>query len=432
MPLSLSELKASEPKRYCSECDKTKPISQFPTSNHGLKSRPSKICNECAKKHKQPKIEAEILGVSESKPLLKDLNHVKEAINVYEDEDEPRTKECAECREFKELDEFDSSDKICEDCWEDLQRQHRLVDEKVLKKEVSKEPEYKECPQCGERWKIGHFNIDKNICSKCDRRNKREAKEVKAKKPTEKTCIKCEKTKPCTEFHRDRSYADNRSKTCKECTKEATQLRDETKAREVFKKDVLPFSANQKIFRVVDIWEKISHSKKGAYTIMAVMVSIGLLKVTRKGVTNWYEVVVDSEPERTMKEGGQQADIVTVDDPQRDWMEYESKIKMLEGELEDLEIKYHKSKKWNREDRRTIADLQKQIGDMKTESKVEVDPTSMALEAMNFREILSKKVDVNTIKMKKKVTDIVDNVYDNAETISISPQSDEIKIKLKG
>jgi hypothetical protein len=162
-PLSLSELKAVEPKQYCSECDTVKPISQFPMVTRGLKTKPKKVCSVCSEKKKIGKVEAEVLGKSDVKPLLGGLDKV-----MAEDEldlrDELRSKECKVCEDIKDFEDFDTSDTICEEC---IEEEKRL---KSLKKHVEKTSEpiktnikTKHCTKCGEDKLLSEFHLKQGM-----------------------------------------------------------------------------------------------------------------------------------------------------------------------------------------------------------------------------------------------------------------------------
>jgi protein-arginine kinase activator protein McsA len=253
--MSLSELKSIKPRRYCSECDKTKPTSQFPVIERGLRNKPGKICSECTEKHKQPKKEPEIIGISESKPLLQDLNIVKGAVEV--DEDEPRTKECAECREFKDLEEFDSSNKICEECWEDLQRQSKLKPE---------EPEIKET----------------KTCTKCDKtKSLEDFYPIKGTDRFETACKLCKLEMAKERRNKKRDYVNN--ELTKNPADKNIQAKESTEKRALELLNEYPTFFKRYKITVKMLVEKFGFAKSTAANYMKVLADNGFFKEQGRG-----------------------------------------------------------------------------------------------------------------------------------------------------
>jgi hypothetical protein len=328
MVLSLDELKSIEPRRYCSECDNTKPISEFPTKNYGLKDKPGKICTKCTEKHKQPKIEAEILGISSSKPLLKDLNTVKEANSMYEDEEESRTKECAECREFKPLDEFDTSKKICEECVEEMEASKKRVEKLKVEKE-DEEDIKKTCSVCGNDKTLKRFGFDsetnkiKDVCKICERIG-RVKEDLEPKKIESKYCSKCDTEKPVSEFYKKVDKPGDKlsdyEMPCKKCkTETAKERRDKKRdyvnseldktvdksiqAKESTEKRALELLNENSVFMkrykitVKLLVEKFGIAKSTAGNYMRTLVDKGLFKEQGRGNgRSWSYIGKDEKP----------------------------------------------------------------------------------------------------------------------------------------
>jgi hypothetical protein len=390
MVLSIEQLKQIEPRRYCSECDKTKPISQFPQIERGLRNKPGKICIECAEKHKLPKIEAEILGVSESKPLLKDLNRVKRAVEV--DEDESRTKECVECREFKELEEFDSSPKICEECVEELEEKERLV------------------------------SIHKHV----EKTSKSEIKKIESK-----FCTRCNTEKPVSDFYKKVGASGNKvsdyEMPCKKCKTEKGKIyRDKRKEKESGKnpadKNLQPKESTEK--RALELLNGYpTFFKRQKITVKLLIGKFGFAKST---AANYMKVLVDKGFLREQGKGNGRSWSYVEDKPiefegPKD-MPVETQARMNEpcmpGNLIEENI-FDKNKLKSR-------------SDIDKDSKTFTNHGEQIMKDKDIANIMNVNNMMGVNKTQQdRIMDLIDIAYSGAESIQINPQTHEINIKMK-
>jgi len=468
MPMSLEELKLAEPRRYCSECDKTKPVSEFPTKTYGLKNRPGKICIECAEKHKLPKIEAEILGISESKPLLKELNTVKEADDMYEDEDEERTKECTVCREFKPLDEFDTSKKICEECVEEMEAIKKRI-EKLKAEKEDEEDIKKTCSVCGNDKTLKRFGFDsetnkiKDICKICERIG-RVKEDLEPKKIESKYCSKCDTEKPVSEFYmkkgREGTKLSDFMMPCKKCKDAKAKIyrdkRDEKElkknpvdknlqAKESTEKRALEllneyptFFKRYKITAKILV-EKFGFAKSTAANYMKELVNKGLFKEQGRGNgRSWSYIGKDETTSKPLNKTVPVIEEVTMETETNEISKsvketYEQRHCPKCDETKDY-FRFSVGKDICMEcedkiDKAIVMDTPKETKAKVNESCLPGEPKMNDKDIANMLNV-NQVMDVNKTQ-QDRIIDLIDIAYPAAEKIEINPQTHEINIKMK-
>jgi DNA-binding transcriptional ArsR family regulator len=347
------------------------------------------ICSECMEKE-QPKVEPEIMGKSESKPLLEDLNRINESEDVMAedelfDEDDIRSKECTVCGEIKDFEYFDSSDKICEEC---IEEQNRL---ESIKKHVGKvdkpvkKAELKECTKCNEDKPLSEYYFNK-------------------RGPTDKKYPEsiCKKFKGL--------QAKERNEKLKK--QELNENKRKTQANESMEKRALElFGDNQRWFNKKKISveaasKKLGYAKSTITQHLDILVEKGILESVGRGKKKWFTLAKKTvEPEKT-----------STFDPIIDALP-ESKPK---NELKDvLEIGIVKSSLPVKEDTmKTTARLTDSQGNIIKEVPIETKIKAYPM-ALN-------------LPPEQRIMEVIDTVYLYAESIQITPESHEIHIKMKG
>lgn len=432
-PMSLADLKRIEPKKFCSECGNTKPFSQFPIVARGLKSKPGVSCLECEAKRKQPKKEPEIVGVSESKPLLKDLNGVKEAVEM--EEDEPRTKECTVCRDFKELDEFDTNDKICEECVEEEKRLKRLK-KHVEETDTSLETKY--CNECNETKLLSEFVLKHGMNRKRD----------KTESDYKTFCKKCRDTKQNKITSQKRKYTPGSNKTTRDyLTKRALEIYNE--CPKWFKKvkimapeygkrfDYATSTSLQHLNILVEkgILESIGRGKKKHYRLVPKELSGGYDEITN--------ALPESKPKKELPKPMSKVDKLIEDTSEHQkTIEENIELKNENKELRNVvefniaDAKRHYDN-WQSELvkrdvlKRQVEKYEKETGnsiDYYTKSqKVEEDPITP--EDLNQLEQIGIKYYPKATP-EQRIVELADLAFSGAEEIVIYPKTNEIQIKM--
>ena len=93
----------------------------------------------------------------------------------------------------------------------------------------------KVCTKCGKFKALIYFSQDgyggyRNDCKECAAEQQHEIREKMQHHPVEKkTCSRCGRTKPASEFARDKTKVDGLRSHCKECCQLATKHRNRTK-----------------------------------------------------------------------------------------------------------------------------------------------------------------------------------------------------------
>lgn len=214
--------------KECQRCHQFKPLSEF-SKNKNKKDGYSYLCKECTAK----RLKKYTKKWAEERTQRKDIS---------------TEKECHGCHQVKPITEFsqymgskDGFDHLCKECKAKKQKEHILRWEKERAKRIDL-PKEKECKSCHKIKPISEFGKDKHrkdglyhVCKEC--KNKRHQRLIqrwekkrsqKVDIPDEKTCIKCQRVLPVSQFTKSINYKDGLDNICKECW---SQRRKENKAR---------------------------------------------------------------------------------------------------------------------------------------------------------------------------------------------------------
>ena len=253
--------------------------------------------------------------------------------------------------------------------------------------------------------------------------------------PEMKRCPDCGTTKTLNYYHVDNKSKDGHVKFCKECTATKRQKQTEEHAKDLFYKEVIPYTKTQKaIFTVSDIWSKLGNSKTIGYNLLKTMADLELLKVTKKGVTNYYEILNGSKSE------GQYEDLAD------EFEDIEPKIE-VEGSVEISNVDFTKPnvpkivvKKPKGLDaigiktdgtplNEPITDTEvKQIEDIGVKVNEEI-VNSTIKERDNMVETETKGTEYHL--PRHTILKTIENIYDEAQEITITPETHELHIKMK-
>ena len=242
----------------CKECSNNKQR----TRNNPVNTNPNitKVCTVCGREFPAT-VEYFHRAKTGKYGVSSECKFCKAEKNFEKDDDYPVntnpsiTQVCSKCgREFPATVEYFSKAKTgkygvsscCKECWNNKQR--------ARNKPVNTDPSIlQRCTKCGKRLpatteyfyknKAGKYGL-MTICKECSNRrtweychkeelaqkqalleahrkkmDEEKARKIEARKPlvTEKTCSKCGKTKPASEFHANARSKDHLASKCKEC-----------------------------------------------------------------------------------------------------------------------------------------------------------------------------------------------------------------------